>query len=188
MARPLGSLVLVVGPSGVGKDTLISGARHALENDKRFVFVRRLVTRPSDAEIEDHDSLDRETFRDMEEAGRFALSWDAHNLRYALPLSVDTDLTLGKTVVANVSRHIVPEAIKRYPTSAVVLITAEISCRAERLIRRGRESPDQITARLARESAPVPSGITPIIIDNSGLLAIGVTAFVMALRTIAAQE
>lgn len=188
MARPLGSLVLVVGPSGVGKDTLISGARHALENDKRFVFVRRLVTRPSDAEIEDHDSLDRETFRDMEEAGRFALSWDAHNLRYALPLSVDTDLALGKTVVANVSRHIVPEAIKRYPTSAVVLITAEISCRAERLIRRGRESPDQITARLARESAPVPSGITPIIIDNSGLLAIGVTAFVMALRTIAAQE
>jgi ribose 1,5-bisphosphokinase len=188
MARPLGSLVLVVGPSGVGKDTLISGARHALENDKRFVFVRRLVTRPSDAEIEEHDSLDPETFHQMEAAGRFALSWDAHNLRYALPLSVDTDLTLGKTVVANVSRHVVPEAIKRYPTSAVVLITAEISCRAERLIRRGRESGDQITARLARESAPVPPGITPIIIDNSGLLAIGVTAFVMALRTIAAQE
>ncbi|HTO28097.1 MAG TPA: phosphonate metabolism protein/1,5-bisphosphokinase (PRPP-forming) PhnN [Devosia sp.] len=188
MARPLGSLVLVVGPSGVGKDTLIAGARHALENDKRFVFVRRLVTRPSDAEIEEHDSLDPETFRQMDEAGRFALSWDAHNLRYALPLSLDTDLALGKTVVANVSRHVVPEAVKRYPACAVVLITAEISCRAERLIRRGRESGDQITARLARESAPVPSGITPIIIDNSGLLAIGVTAFVMALRTIAAQE
>jgi ribose 1,5-bisphosphokinase len=188
MARPLGSLVLVVGPSGVGKDTLIAGARHALENDKRFVFVRRLVTRPTDVEAEDHDSLDPETFRQMDEAGRFALSWDAHNLRYALPLSLDTDLALGKTVVANVSRHVVPEAVARYPACAVVLITAEISCRAERLIRRGRESGDQITARLARESAPVPSGITPIIIDNSGLLAIGVTAFVMALRTIAAQE
>lgn len=188
MARPLGSLVLVVGPSGVGKDTLIAGARHALENDKRFVFVRRLVTRPSDVEFEEHDSLDPETFRQMDEAGRFALSWDAHNLRYALPLSLDTDLALGKTVVANVSRHVVPEAIRRYPTCAVVLITAEISCRAERLIKRGRESGDQITARLARESAPVPPGVTPIIIDNSGLLAIGVTAFVMALRTIAAQE
>lgn len=120
--------------------------------------------------------------------GRFALSWDAHNLRYALPLSVDTDLALGKTVVANVSRHVVAEACAKYPSGAVVLITAEISCRAERLARRGRESSDQITARLARESAPVPAGITPIIIDNSGLLAIGVTAFVMALRTIAAQE
>lgn len=188
MARPLGALVLVVGPSGVGKDTLISGARQALDNDKRFVFVRRVVTRPADAEVEDHDSLDPDTFRQMEEAGRFALSWDAHNLRYALPLSVDTDLALGKTVVANVSRHVIAEACAKYPSCAVVLISAEISCRAERLVRRGRESADQITARLARESAPVPAGITPIIIDNSGLLAIGVTAFVMALRSIAAQE
>jgi thymidine phosphorylase/ribose 1,5-bisphosphokinase len=188
MARSLGSLVLVVGPSGVGKDTLINGARHALENGKRFVFVRRLVTRPTDADLEDHDSIDAETYRQMEAAGRFALAWDAHTLRYALPLSLDTDLALGKTVVANVSRHVVPEAFKKYPSCVVMLITAEISCRAERLIRRGRENADQITARLARESAPVPAGIAPIVIDNSGLLAIGVTAFVMALRIIAARE
>lgn len=188
MTRPLGSLVLVVGPSGVGKDTLISGARHALDNDKRFVFVRRVVTRKAQVEVEDHDSMDAETFHDMEAAGRFALCWDAHNLRYALPLSVDTDLTLGKVVVANVSRHVVAQAIAKYPACAVVLITAEISCRAERLTKRGRESGDQITARLARESAPVPSGVDPIVIDNSGMLAIGVTAFVMALRSIAAQE
>lgn len=188
MARPLGSLVLVVGPSGVGKDTLIGGARHALDSDKRFVFVRRIVTRPSHVEIEDHDTLDPQTFRKMDEAGRFALSWDAHNLRYALPLSLDTDLTLGKTVVANVSRHVVGEAMAKYPSCAVVLVTAEISCRADRLIRRGRENADQITARLARESAAVPAGVSPIIIDNSGLLAIAVMAFVTALRNIAAQE
>lgn len=188
MARPLGALVLVVGPSGVGKDTLISGARHALENDKRFTFVRRVVTRTAHAETEDHDGMDPEAFRQLDEAGRFALSWDAHNVRYALPLSVDTDLALGKVVVANVSRHVVAEARAKYPACAVVLITAEISLRAERLTRRGRESGDQITARLARESAPVPSGIEPIIIDNSGMVAIGVTAFVMALRAIAAIE
>ena len=188
MARPLGSLVLVVGPSGVGKDTLINGARQALDNDKRFVFVRRLVTRPADAGGEEHDSLDWDTFAQMEEAGRFALSWEAHELRYALPLSVDTDLALGRIVVANVSRHVVAEARAKYPACAVLLISAEISCRAERLVRRGRENPDQITSRLARESAPVPAGIDPIIIDNSGPLAIGVTAFVLALRGIAALD
>lgn len=188
MARPLGALVLVVGPSGVGKDTLIGGARHALENDKRFTFVRRIVTRKADARVEDHDTMDPETFQKLEDAGRFALSWDAHDLRYALPLSVDTDLTLGKIVVANVSRHVVAEAVAKYPACSVILITAEISCRAERLTRRGRESADQITSRLARESAPVPSGIVPIVIDNSGNRAIGVTAFVMALRAIAAHD
>lgn len=188
MVRSLGSLVLVVGPSGVGKDTLIDGARAALENDKRFTFVRRLVTRASGAVGEEHDSVEPAVFQQMENDKRFALSWDAHDLRYALPLSVDTDLALGKTVVANVSRHVVAEARAKYPACAVVQISAEISRRAERLVLRGREGTDQITARLARESAPVPAGITPIIIDNSGSIAIGVTAFVLALRSIAAQE
>ncbi|KKC37948.1 hypothetical protein WH87_09845 [Devosia epidermidihirudinis] len=188
MARPLGSLVLVVGPSGVGKDSLINGARKALDNDKRFVFVRRTVTRPADAEVEDHDSMEVEDFRLAEDAGRFALTWDAHNLRYGLPISLETDIALGKTVVANVSRHIIGAAREKYPACSVVLITAEISLRAERLISRGRESADQVTARLARESGPVPAGISPVIIDNSGSLAIGVTAFVLALRAIAAVE
>ena len=188
MTRPLGSLVLVVGPSGVGKDTLIDAARQALANDTRFVFVRRVVSRLADSEDDEHDGVDAATFAQMDAGGRLALTWDAHNTRYGLPISVETDLSLGKTVVASVSRHVVGAARSKYPSSAVVLITAEISRRAERLVRRGRESADQITARLARESPPVPSGISPVIIDNSGFLAISVTAFVMALRTIAAQE
>ena len=188
MARPLGSLVLVVGPSGVGKDTLIEGARHALGNDNRFVFVRRVVSQPAEGTVEEHDGMTPQDFAKAEADERFCLCWDAHNLRYALPISVDTDLALGKVVVANVSRHIVGEAYAKYPACAVVLITAEISRRAERLIRQGRENRDQITARLAREGAAVPSGINPIIIDNSGMVAIGVTALVMALRTIASQE
>ncbi len=188
MSRPLGSLVLVAGASGVGKDTLINGARQALEGDRRFSFVRRVVTRPADAEVEDHDSMAAEEFARQEAAGRFALTWEAHNLRYGLPISVDTDIALGRTVVANVSRHVVSRAREKYPACAVILVTAEISLRAERLITRGRESPDQITSRLARESAPVPAGIDPVIIDNTGPVAIGVTAFVMALRAIAAQD
>ena len=188
MNRPLGALVLIVGPSGVGKDTLIDGARQALANDHRFSFVRRVVTRPPHPGSEDHDSMEPAKFRQMEAAGRFALCWDAHELRYALPLSVDTDLALGRVVVANVSRHVILEAREKYPGAAVVMITAELSLRAERLMRRGREGRDQIAARLAREGIPVPSGIEPIVIDNSGSVGIGVTALVMALRVIARQD
>tara|TARA_R110002124_G_scaffold1797_17_gene11594 strand:+ start:55905 stop:56408 length:504 start_codon:yes stop_codon:yes gene_type:complete len=167
---------------------MIAGARQALGNDDRFTFVQRVVARTSEGEADDHRSLAPEDFAQAEAMGRFCLCWDAHNRRYGLPISVQTDLALGKVVVANVSRHVIGPACLKFPACAVVLITAEISRRAERLTRQGRESREQITARLARESAPVPSGINPIIIDNSGRAAIGVTAFVMALRTIAAQD
>ena len=183
--RPLGILVLVVGPSGVGKDTLIGGARQALEGDKRFSFVRRLVTRPADIDIEDHVSLDPGEFARAAEAGRFALTWQAHGLDYALPIGVDTDLTLGRVVVANISRHAVSAAMAKYPQCRVIQISAEISLRAERLARRGRENRDQIVARLAREGAALPDEIEPIVIDNSNSLGIGLTAFVMALRRLA---
>lgn len=185
--RPPGTLVLVIGPSGVGKDTLISGARQALDGDKRFSFVRRLVTRPADIDLEDHVSLDRHEFERAEKAGRFAMTWQAHGLDYALPIGVDTDLALGRVVIANVSRHAVPDAIAKYPLCRVIQISAEISLRAQRLSKRGRENRDQIVARLAREGATLPADITPIVIDNSSSIGIGVTAFVMALRAIAEE-
>ena len=158
MARPLGSLVLVVGPSGVGKKAIIAGARHALSNDNRFVFVQRVVARPAAVEPDEHDGIAPDAFAKAELGGRFCLCWDAHNRRYGLPISVDTDLSLGKVVVASVARHAVGAACAKYPDSAVVLITAEISLRAQRLIGLGRENGDQITARLARES---PAGNRP---------------------------
>ena len=46
-AEPIGPgwLVLIVGPSGAGKDTLIKIARRNLANEGRVKFPRRVVTR-----------------------------------------------------------------------------------------------------------------------------------------------
>lgn len=185
--RPPGVLVLVIGPSGVGKDTMITGARQALTADQRFSFVRRLVTRPTDLDLEDHLSIEPDEFAEAQANGRLALTWEAHGLQYALPINVDTDLALGRIVVANVSRHVVPEALAKYRNCRVLMITAEISLRAQRLAQRGRENRDQITARLAREGAALPADVSPIVIDNSSSVGIGVTAFVMALRALAEE-
>lgn len=177
-----GSLVLVVGPSGVGKDTLIAGAREALRDNPEFVFVKRIVTRQADTEAEDHDSLDPASFEQAEAEGQFSLSWQAHGLRYGLPASAASDVARGRVVIANGSRHVIGEAMARFARCRVVLITAETNLRAERLAARGRETAAEIAARLAREGAPLPEGVEPIIVDNSGPLANGIAAFVAALR------
>ncbi|MHB1108953.1 MAG: phosphonate metabolism protein/1,5-bisphosphokinase (PRPP-forming) PhnN [Devosia sp.] len=182
-----GALVLVVGPSGAGKDTLIAAAREALVGDGRFVFPRRVVTRDAIAELEDHDSIGREGFEAARRHGAFALDWEAHGLCYALPGSIDAAIAAGRIVVANVSRRVIPEALRKYDRARVMLITAEAVVRARRLAGRGRESAEDVAARLKREGAPVPEGVTPVVIDNSGALERGITAFIAALGRIAAE-
>ena len=55
-------LIAVVGPSGAGKDRLMAGARAALAQDTRFRFVRRAITRATEAGGEDHEALTEAAF------------------------------------------------------------------------------------------------------------------------------
>lgn len=176
-------LVLVVGPSGAGKDTLINAAKSALGGDPRFVFPRRVVTRPAMAALEDHDSVSAEEFAAQLAKGAYALNWDAHGLRYGLPASLRDDLAAGRVVVFNGSRAIVPLALSKFPGTQVVLVEATPEVRARRLAGRGRESEAEVAERLRREVPDVPPGALRI--DNSGALEDGIGRFVAALKTLA---
>jgi ribose 1,5-bisphosphokinase len=179
-----GLFVLVVGPSGAGKDTLIAAARSALAGDPRYIFPRRMVTREAVAELEDHDTMSWEDFA----SGDFALSWEAHGLGYALPRAIGADIAAGRTVIANVSRKVLVDAASRYPV-AIVMITADPAVRAARLAGRGRETAKDIAARLAREGTEVPAGLAPVIVvDNSGVVEAAVDVFVAAIRGFSAPS
>ncbi len=176
-------LVLVVGPSGAGKDTLINAAKAALKNNASFVFPRRVVTRQAMAELEDHDSVSEVEFEKAEAAGAYALSWGAHGLRYGLPASLVGDLAAGRTVVFNASRAMVATAMEKFPGTRVILVEASNDVRARRLSGRGRETEAEVAARLARE---VPAALPDAIrIDNSGAVEEGIARFTAALRQLA---
>ncbi|WP_245895154.1 phosphonate metabolism protein/1,5-bisphosphokinase (PRPP-forming) PhnN [Devosia submarina] len=180
-----GCFVAVVGPSGVGKDSLIDFARARLEGSSGIAFVRRVVTRQADDWSEDHDSLDAQAFEEAEAAGHFALSWDAHGLRYGLPVGLENDLRAGRVVVANVSRGVVPALVARYPKAVVVSVVAERDVIAQRLAGRGRESVEAIRSRLDRSiGISLPAGTVEI--DNSGQLEVAGDRFVQLLQDVAA--
>ncbi|MGY3471219.1 energy-coupling factor transporter ATP-binding protein EcfA2 [Bradyrhizobium sp. LM6.11] len=83
-----GRLVLVVGPSGAGKDTLLRLAQAACVDDRDVVFPRRVVTRESSAD-EDNVAVSADEFRRAREHGDFAVHWEAHGHSYALPLEIN---------------------------------------------------------------------------------------------------
>lgn len=176
-----GKLVLVVGPSGAGKDTLIDAARVQLHEDKRFIFPRRIVTRDAVADVEDHDTITRQQFDLMRAEGDFALSWEAHDLGYIIPRQIEAALANKQTVVCNTSRRVITDAAEKYPGTHVLVVTANAALRAQRLAGRGRETKAEIDARLAREAIQLPTGVPTTKIDNSGALSSGIAATIAAL-------
>ncbi len=165
---PKGCFVAVVGPSGAGKDTIMDAARVALAGDTRFHFVRRIITRPQMPGTEDHDSLDEASFATAAGEGAFALYWQAHGLSYGLPKSLEDEIADGTVVIANVSRRVLGDIRRLYKSRSVVVITARPDVLAERLASRGRESREEITARLAREVSFDDDAGDVVTIDNSG--------------------
>jgi ribose 1,5-bisphosphokinase len=162
-----GRLVVVVGPSGSGKDTLIAAARARLASDAAFVFPLRLVTRAATA-AEDHLTISDGDFALAVSRGEFAFWWEAHSLKYALPAALDDDIRAGRTVVCNVSRGVVSTLRLRYVQLSVVLVTAPAEVLAGRLAGRGRASDGDLAQRLGR-AAPPPAEFAPDhVIENVG--------------------
>jgi ribose 1,5-bisphosphokinase len=176
-----GVFVAIVGPSGAGKDSVIRGLSERLTARDGVVIARRVVTRPSDA-YEDHDTLDEAAFADAEEAGRFALSWSAHGLRYGVPVAIDGAIAEGKIVVCNVSRAAVAAVRRRYARSRVVLVTARPEILAARLAARGREGTEGRRERLERAGVSEAAVEPDVVLDNNELLTTTVERLLIQIR------
>jgi ribose 1,5-bisphosphokinase len=160
-----GALVLVVGPSGAGKDTLIAMARQMFATDPQIVFPRRIVTRKASA-AEDHDSVSPTQFDAANGQGAYAFWWEAHGLKYGLSAAIDADIRGGKTVVCNVSRAVLRELRARYARVTVVMVTAPKEVLLARLAARGRTSDGDVAGRVDRTA---PEDVGPdIMIENIG--------------------
>jgi phosphonate metabolism protein PhnN/1,5-bisphosphokinase (PRPP-forming) len=173
-------LILVVGPSGAGKDTLMDAARAALAGDARFRFVRREITRPADAGGEAHMAVSEADFSARATGGGYALWWRAHGLGYGIPADIAGDLAAGLVVVANVSRAVLADAASRFPV-LVLEISAAPEVLAARLAARGRESAADIAERVRRAVA-LPAGLEVVTVMNDGTREAGAALVVGVLR------
>ncbi|MFL6839869.1 MAG: phosphonate metabolism protein/1,5-bisphosphokinase (PRPP-forming) PhnN [Bradyrhizobium sp.] len=175
-----GCLILVVGPSGAGKDTLLGLAKAACADDPNIIFPRRVITREPSVS-EDNEEVRPDAFQRSLAHGEYAIHWEAHGHCYALPRAIDDDIRAGRTVIANVSRSVIAAMRCAYANVVVVMITAPPNVLAERLAMRGRSSDGKIQHRLARAVDDI-SAAPDVTIVNVGSAECHARQFVRAIK------
>lgn len=169
-ASAKGVMIVVVGPSGAGKDTLMGFAAARLRDQRGIHFAQRVITRHSEAGGEDHAAVTQSEFDRRQAKGDFCVSWQAHGLSYGIPASVQSRLDEGDIVVVNGSRSALPHFRNAFSRLKVVNVVASLDVLTARLEARGRESRDDIVRRLQRSSLEVCGDFDVTTIDNGGSL------------------
>lgn len=162
----------LIGPSGSGKDSLISYARDRL-HDTSVRFARRYITRAQDAGSEDHIAVSIAEFERLCHSNAFALHWSGNGLQYGIGTEIDAWLAAGESVLVNGSRAYLPTAMARYPSLCPILIEVADDVLADRLLARGRETSLEIEARIKRHKFIVmPTHPALVVIRNDHDLAV----------------
>lgn len=163
MTMPPGErLIVVVGPSGAGKDTLLrhwQALLRASGHADTVGFVRRLITRPAEPRrdgatpdgVEAHEPVSVAQLQVLREQHALAFEWQANGLHYAVRRASLAALEQGRWRVLNGSRAHLRQMQAICPGLRVVLIDAPEALRAERLASRAREDAADVQRRLTRQ-------------------------------------
>jgi guanylate kinase len=150
-AQPGALLVIISGPSGVGKDTIITALRER-ERAQDYHYVVTCTTRgrrPGEVDGVSYHFLTRERFDDMREAGEFLEANEVHGQWYGTPRrQVRNALAAGRDVIlkidvqgAQVVKETVPDAL------LIFLVPPSLEDLFDRLRRRATENADELELR-----------------------------------------
>ena len=170
-----GLLLIISGPSGVGKTTITRGVERSIPDAVFSVSATTRAKTPADVEGVDYHFVPDEEFERMRLAGEFLECAGIYGKKYGTPRAwVDEQLRRGRLVILEIDvqgaiqvKHSIPDAFGLYilPPSEAVLL--------ERLRSRRREPEDVIQKRFAqaqREIAAARScGVYNVFLTNIDL-------------------
>jgi len=166
----MGQLIYLIGASGSGKDSVMNIVKNRLQGECQIAFAHRYITRPSELGGENYISLSSSEFEIRRKNGLFAMNWDSHGYSYGIGTEINLWMEKGFLVIVNGSREYLPVASKLYENMLVCLIQVSREKLYDRLVKRGRETAEEIAERLERaDSFPVEHPNLKIISNDSSL-------------------
>jgi len=162
-----GMLFLVIGNSGSGKDSIISGVVNKYPQSlKKIYHTKRYITRmPS--EDEENYYVNSKEFYKMSNKGEFALKWHIYGLDYGIPIEIEDWLKNGHPVIVNVSRTIIKKARMEYKNVRVIFIEVPFEITLQRIKKRGRENEEFLNKRIERARTHQKFPEADFWVDNS---------------------
>jgi guanylate kinase len=144
-------LVIISGPSGVGKDTIIDALkRRPRERDYHYVVTcTTRARRPGEVDGVDYHFLDRETFARWRAEGEFLEANEVHGNWYGTPRAqVREALAAGRDVVLKIDVQGAQVVKEKIPDALLVFIVPpSLEDLFHRLRSRATESADELEIR-----------------------------------------
>ncbi|MFO0370505.1 MAG: guanylate kinase [Armatimonadota bacterium] len=146
----LGQLIILSGPSGVGKDTVLDRWRARNPLVKRVVTYTTRAPRPGEEDGEDYHFRSNSEFLALAEQGAF-LEWkEVHGNLYATPLAdMEQMLADGLWAILKIDVQGAAEAVQRRPDALSIFLLPPSREELERRLRgRGTEDEAKVQQRL----------------------------------------
>jgi guanylate kinase len=144
-------LVIISGPSGVGKDTIIEAlARRPREPDYHYVVTcTTRAPRPGEVPGVSYQFLSRREFRDLREAGELLEANEVHGNWYGTPRrEVAEALAAGHDVILKIDVQGARVVKERVPDALLVFIVPpSLEALFQRLRSRATETADELEIR-----------------------------------------
>ena len=182
-----GRLLVIAGPSGVGKGAIVARLLTALPDLELSVSATTRRPRPGEVDGRHYFFVDRSRFDEMIEAGGF-LEWaDIFGERYGTPReAVERSLRSGRDVVVEIDVQGARQVRATTPDAFMVFLTPPSLEELERRLRtRSTETDEQIRRRLAKateELAAEPEFNATVVNDDLEVAARQVIDLIAGLR------